>query len=397
MTADYSQYLVEGDNSRYASAGGLVVPVVTRAGREPDTTGQSAGATRISGVSIQHTPATRIWFGKVLNDPGYRSAPHHHGEAETGGYVLSGRAPDLLRDEKFEDYIELRGGRLGVRAPVHAARRMQSGPQPAADLDDHAHAGEHRGEPAGGRGHGPAGLDGAAVTHAPSSEIFTDAVTLKPAAPEHFDTAFTAVTQPVPWPKAYGGDLVAQAIVAAMRTVGDGKSLNSAHSYFMRPADIGAEVRYEVEHLRDGRGFSTRQVRAFQHGKALYTCLASFAAGESGQEFHPDFPADVPEPETLPSAADYLAERTGGTMTDVSRAYWSRGRGFDMRHVPGPVYLTVEGAKVAHPSRSGPPLRPASARRRARRGATRYRGIGIRVRLHHPRARTPGLRPVLGG
>jgi acyl-CoA thioesterase-2 len=186
------------------------------------------------------------------------------------------------------------------------------------------------------------------VTHAPTSEIFTDAVTLKPAAPEHFDTAFTAVTQPVPWPKAYGGDLVAQAIVAAMRTVGDGKSLNSAHSYFMRPADIGAEVRYEVEHLRDGRGFSTRQVRAFQHGKALYICLASFAAGELGQEFHTDFPAYVPEPETLPSAADYLAERTGGTMTDVSRAYWSRGRGFDMRHVPGPVYLTVEGAKVTH-------------------------------------------------
>ena len=53
----------------------------------------------------------------------------------------------------------------------------------------------------------------------PTSAIFTDAVTLKPAEPQLFDTAFTGVTQPCPWPKAYGGDLVAQAAVAAQRTV----------------------------------------------------------------------------------------------------------------------------------------------------------------------------------
>lgn len=67
-----------------------IVPVVTRKGQEYTETGQSGGALRVSGVSPQHTPATRIWFGKVSNLPGYRSLPHHHGEAETGGYVLSG-------------------------------------------------------------------------------------------------------------------------------------------------------------------------------------------------------------------------------------------------------------------------------------------------------------------
>lgn len=66
-------------------------PVVTRAGQEDTRTGQSGGAVRISGVSPQHTPATKIWYGKVSNEPGYRSLPHHHGEAETGGYVLKGR------------------------------------------------------------------------------------------------------------------------------------------------------------------------------------------------------------------------------------------------------------------------------------------------------------------
>ena len=177
-----------------------------------------------------------------------------------------------------------------------------------------------------------------------TSEIFSAAITLKPVEAEHFDFAFTGTTQPCPWPKAYGGDLVAQAAAAAMRSVTDGKTLHSMHSYFMRPADIGAEVRYEVELLRDGRGYSTRQVRGYQHGKAVYVCLANFAAGEQGASYAADLTeAVVPEPESLPSSAEYLEKREGGTMTGQSKAYWSGGRGFDMRHVPGPVYLEVEG------------------------------------------------------
>ncbi|MGW3287641.1 acyl-CoA thioesterase [Streptomyces sp. NPDC001002] len=182
----------------------------------------------------------------------------------------------------------------------------------------------------------------------PTSKVFTDAVALTATEPEHFDLAFTAVTQPCPWPKAYGGDLVAQAAAAAMRSVTDGKSLHSMHSYFLRPADIGASVRYEVELLRDGRGYSTRQVRGYQNGKLLYVCLANFAAGEPGGTFEAEFTEDVPDPDELPTSADYLADLDGGTMTDESKAYWSAGRGFDMRHVPGPVYLTVEGKQVPH-------------------------------------------------
>jgi acyl-CoA thioesterase-2 len=142
--------------------------------------------------------------------------------------------------------------------------------------------------------------------------------------------------------------MVAQAVVAATRTVTDGKTMHSMHSYFMRPVDIGAEVRYEVEVLRDGRGYSTRQVRAFQNGKPVYVCMAGFAAGEPGGTFRATVPAGLAAPEALPSSADYLAGRSGGTMTETSKAYWSGGRSFDMRHVPGPVYLTVEGERTAH-------------------------------------------------
>jgi uncharacterized RmlC-like cupin family protein len=86
-----------------------VVPVVTRAGDEKADTGQSGGAHRISGVSIQHTPATKIWFGKVSNDPGFRSLPHHHGEAETGGYVLKGIAR-IYFGEGYSEWLDMAEG-----------------------------------------------------------------------------------------------------------------------------------------------------------------------------------------------------------------------------------------------------------------------------------------------
>ena len=92
--------------------------------------------------------------------------------------------------------------------------------------------------------------------------------------------------------------MVAQALVAASaHRVTDGKAMHSMHSYFMRPVDIGAEVRYEVEVLRDGRGYSTRQVRGFQNGKPVYVCLASFAAGEPSGSFQAAMPTGVPAPD----------------------------------------------------------------------------------------------------
>ncbi|RJO77029.1 cupin domain-containing protein [Nocardia panacis] len=86
-----------------------VVPVVTRHGAEFRDTGQSGGAVRISGVSPQHTPATKIWMGKVSNEPGFRSLPHHHGEAETGGYVLSGTAR-IYFGENYQEFLDMSEG-----------------------------------------------------------------------------------------------------------------------------------------------------------------------------------------------------------------------------------------------------------------------------------------------
>ncbi len=98
-----------GENGRSAESGESVVPVITRAGQESTDTTQSGDCVRVSGVSIQHTPATRLWFGQVSNRPGYRSLPHHHGEAETGGYVLSGRGR-IYFGENYSQWYDMAQG-----------------------------------------------------------------------------------------------------------------------------------------------------------------------------------------------------------------------------------------------------------------------------------------------
>jgi uncharacterized RmlC-like cupin family protein len=84
-------------------------PVVTRKGREDGNTAQSGGLQLITGVGPQHTPATKLWFGKASNPPGFRSLPHHHGEAETGAYLLSGRAR-IYFGENYGEYVEMSEG-----------------------------------------------------------------------------------------------------------------------------------------------------------------------------------------------------------------------------------------------------------------------------------------------
>ncbi len=179
-------------------------------------------------------------------------------------------------------------------------------------------------------------------TTEPTSATFLAALHLHPAEAEVYDEAWAAETQYVPWPKAFGGDMVAQAAAALMRSVGEDRVLHSMHSYFLRPVDVGAVVRYEVEHLRDGRGYSTRHVRAFQNGKPVYDATASFQVPEDGDDDAPAMP-QVPDPEELPSAAHVLAGMEG-----PAAEYWSTGRSFDMRHVEGPVYIEAVGPMVAH-------------------------------------------------
>jgi len=157
------------------------------------------------------------------------------------------------------------------------------------------------------------------------------------------DRAFLAMPQPVPWAKAYGGDTVAQAAVSAVRTVAEDRVIHSMHGYFMRPSDPADPVRYEIEQLRDGRSFSTRGIRAYQYGKPIFVGTVSFHISEEGAQQWMPQPSGLPDPESLPSSAQVLVG-----VDSAAAKYWSHGRSFDMRHVPSPVYLRVDGELVAH-------------------------------------------------
>ena len=157
------------------------------------------------------------------------------------------------------------------------------------------------------------------------------------------DDRFTARTQYCPWPKAYGGDMVAQALASAIATAGPDRRVNSMHGHFLRPVDVDSEVEYTVDRVRDGRGYSTRTVTGRQNGKTAFLATVSFQVPENGPGIQIGMPDDVPDPESLPSSAEVLAHVEG-----PAARYWAEGRSFDMRHVPSPVYVDVEGAAVAH-------------------------------------------------
>lgn len=97
--------------------------------------------------------------------------------------------------------------------------------------------------------------------------------------------------------RTFGGQVAAQALMAAGRTVEAGAA-HSLHSYFLRPGDPSIPILYEVDRIRDGRSFTTRRVVAIQHGRAIYNMQASFHAEEVSIEHQFEMP-DVPGPESI--------------------------------------------------------------------------------------------------
>ncbi len=106
-------------------------------------------------------------------------------------------------------------------------------------------------------------------------------------------------------PQIYGGQVLAQSLVAASRTVDEDRPIHSLHGYFILPGELDAPVVYFVDRLRDGGSFTTRRVTGIQRGKAIFNMSASFHREEPGPDHQTPMPA-VPDPEDLPSELDLL-------------------------------------------------------------------------------------------
>ncbi|MBT1003805.1 acyl-CoA thioesterase II [Paenarthrobacter sp. DKR-5] len=153
---------------------------------------------------------------------------------------------------------------------------------------------------------------------------------------------FVGVSERQPRQRVFGGQVLAQSLIAAIRTVDADRPVHSMHGYFLRPGDAEQPITFGVERLRDGRSFSARRSHAYQNGVPILSMIASFQTPDSGIDHQAAMPEDMPDPESLPSTADLL----GGFDHPVAKS-WANDRPFDVRHVDGGIYVSVQGERVA--------------------------------------------------
>ncbi|MDO0914764.1 acyl-CoA thioesterase II [Streptomyces sp. DT2A-34] len=137
-------------------------------------------------------------------------------------------------------------------------------------------------------------------------------------------------------PRVFGGQVAAQALVAAGRTVPEDRHAHSLHAYFLRMGDPGAPIVYNVERMRDGRSFTTRRVVAVQHGKPIFALSASFQVHEEGMDHQAVMPP-APDPETLPTSEERLRDYDHLDPVVVERFLEAR-QSVDLRYVDEPPY-----------------------------------------------------------
>ena len=96
--------------------------------------------------------------------------------------------------------------------------------------------------------------------------------------------------------RTFGGQIAAQAVAAAQRTV-SGKDIHSLHGYFVGPGDASQPIEIRVERIREGKSFANRQVRVYQGDVLLFTLMASFHRDRDRGPQHQDPAPEVPGPE----------------------------------------------------------------------------------------------------
>ena len=136
----------------------------------------------------------------------------------------------------------------------------------------------------------------------------------------------------------FGGQVLAQALMAATRTVEENRFCHSFHSYFLLPGDAKKPVVYDVEIVRDGRSFSARRVKAIQNGKSIFYMTASFQAIQQGVEHQfANYPQNIPQPDSLvPDIAKY--ESNLDKLPAKFRKALVYHKPVDIRSIPADLY-----------------------------------------------------------
>ncbi len=142
---------------------------------------------------------------------------------------------------------------------------------------------------------------------------------------------FRGESRDIGTPRVFGGQVLAQALLAASHTVTTERRVHSLHAYFLRAGDPEAPIVYNVDHSRDGRSFTARRVVAIQHGRQIFTLAASFQLPQPGVEHQFEMP-DVPDPDTLANERDLSQEYLQDAPPKLRR-WFNRYGPFEFRPV----------------------------------------------------------------
>jgi len=117
------------------------------------------------------------------------------------------------------------------------------------------------------------------------------------------ENIFRGRSQDLGFGNIFGGQVLGQALSAAVQTVTPDRPVHSLHAYFLLPGDPARPIVYNVDCIRDGKSFTTRRVVAVQKGRAIFSMSASFQVEEEGFEHQDEIP-EVPGPEGIPSEVE---------------------------------------------------------------------------------------------
>ena len=144
-------------------------------------------------------------------------------------------------------------------------------------------------------------------------------------------------------PRVFGGQVLGQALIAALRTI-ENRPCHSLHGYFLRPGDPAIPIIYEVDRIRDGKSFATRRIVAIQKGEAIFSMAASFQTHESGFSHQSTMP-DVPPPEDCYQEDDLIEDKAMLERLNAMRS----SRPIEMRRVEPISFVTPKaGPPIQH-------------------------------------------------
>ena len=173
------------------------------------------------------------------------------------------------------------------------------------------------------------------------TDILRDVLKLERLDADERSSTFLGHTPPQTRGRVFGGQVLAQSLVAASHSVDADRFVHSMHCYFIRPGDATQPLHITVDHHRDGRSFSVRHVEVTQHDKVILTLTCSFQTQADGVEHYEPMPENIPLPDDLPPISALV-----GMIDDPAAQDLAYHRPFDIRYAYEPLFLRPGSEKV---------------------------------------------------